>query len=323
MVDGPVRGRFAPTPSGFLHLGNALTALLAWLQVRQLGGDFILRVEDLDERRFHPVYADALLDDLRWLGIDWDEGPDVGGARGPYRQRDRLALYEAALAELRAQGRLYPCFCSRKQLTELAQAPHGLASEGPVYNGACRHLSAAERARRAKLKDPSWRFALPEVSVAFDDLAAGPQWFPPGTGGDFVVFRADGVFAYQLAVVVDDAAMGVTHVLRGADLLDSTPRQLHLYAALGWAPPLFAHVPLLCGADGARLAKRDQSVTLRSLRAAGATPERVTGYLAFAAGLLDHPEAVSPRELVSHFSFHRLRQPPRVAPADVENLVRA
>lgn len=296
-----MRGRFAPSPSGPLHIGNAFAALLAWLQVRNAQGVMILRIEDIDRDRSKPAYAAQILDDLRWLGLDWDEGPDIGGPFGPYRQSDRAALYEDAIARLNRAGHLYPCYCSRSELLSVARAPHGVASEGPSYPGTCRTLTAAQRARREAVKRPSLRFALPASDVDFTDLVLGPKRFPAGTGGDFVVRRADGLVAYQLAVTVDDAAMRVTDVLRGADLLDSTPRQILLYKALGLAPPRFAHVPLLVGRDGSRLAKRAGDLSLAALRAAGVPAQRLTGWLAHAAGLLVRPEPVRASDLIPLF----------------------
>lgn len=304
-----VRGRFAPTPSGFLHLGSALTALLAWLQIRQQDGVFVLRIEDVDIQRQRPIYTQAILDDLYWLGLNWDEGPDVGGPYAPYQQKDRITLYQTAFAQLQAQGLVYPCFCSRKDLFETARAPHGLPSEGP-YPGTCRQLSAAKQALRDKDKTPAWRFMVPAESVSFTDLVAGLQNFPPGIGGDFIIARADGIFSYQFTVVVDDAAMGITRVLRGNDLLDSTPRQLYLYHSLGLSLPIFAHVPLLFSPDGTRLAKRDHALSLRYLRTQGVQPERLIGYLAWLAGLLTHPEPVKAKELIPGFALDRVVRHP-------------
>jgi len=317
-----LRGRFAPTPSGHLHIGNARTALLAWLQVRAAGGQFVLRMEDIDKPRSRPALAEEILTDLRWLGLDWDEGPDVGGPYGPYVQSAREDLYQAALARLEQEGWLYPCYCSRAQIQAIASAPHGLASEGPVYPGTCRNLTPEERAQRAAAgKPPSLRFALPDEPLSFVDGVAGPQEVPPGSGGDFVVKRADGIFAYQLAVVVDDAAMAITDVLRGADLLDSTPRQIWLYRALGLPVPRFAHVPLLYGPDGQRLSKRHGAVAVAAMRAAGTPPEEVVGYLAYLSGLLERPEPVRPAELVPGFSLDRVpREPAVVTAAMLEKL---
>lgn len=315
-------GRFAPTPSGPLHLGNARTALLAWLQVRQAGGRFILRIEDIDRARSRQHLAEQACDDLRWLGLDWDEGPGVGGPHAPYVQSEREALYQEALDRLQRDGHLYPCYCSRAEIMAIASAPHGLASEGPAYPGTCRHLSPAALQERARSgKTPSLRFALPDEPIAFDDLIAGHQLFPAGAGGDFVVRRADGVIGYQLAVVVDDALMGVTHVIRGGDLLDSTPRQILLYRALGYPVPQFGHLPLLLGPDGARLAKRHGAVTVAGARAAGTPPEVLVGHLAHLSGLLDRPEPVQPADLVASFSLDRVpREPVRLPAALLETL---
>ncbi|KEO81835.1 tRNA glutamyl-Q(34) synthetase GluQRS [Tumebacillus flagellatus] len=304
------RGRFAPTPSGRLHIGNAQTALLAWLQMRAVGGEFVLRMEDIDRPRCKPEYAEQMLDDLRWLGLDWDEGPDTGGPHAPYVQSQRVDLYEQAVDKLWQDGRLYPCYCSRAELHGIAGAPHGLTSEGPVYLGTCRNLSPEERAAKEKVKTPSWRFKLPEHPLAFTDGVLGEQHVPAGAGGDFVVKRADGIFSYQIAVVVDDALMGITDVLRGADLLDSTPRQLLLYEALSWQAPQFAHVPMLHGPDGARLSKRDGAVMLTEMRQAGTRPEKLLGWLAYWCGLLDRPEPVQASDLIPAFDLAKLAQAP-------------
>ncbi|UUZ81768.1 tRNA glutamyl-Q(34) synthetase GluQRS [Paenibacillus sp. P26] len=281
-----IRGRFAPTPSGSLHIGNAFTALLSWLQVRQAGGQFVLRMEDIDKPRSRPEYAAQILDDLQWLGIDWDEGPDLGGPYGPYVQSERDAWYADALQRLGAEDRLYPCYCSRAELLSIASAPHGLSSEGPLYAGTCRDLTAEERAMKSAKKTPSLRFALPDHGIALEDGVAGPQVSLPGHGGDFVVRRADGIVSYQLAVVVDDAAMRITDVLRGTDLLDSTPRQLLLFEALGLPAPRYAHVPLLYGPDGERLSKRREAVTLAGIRACRDSSRAARG-LARAPGRAD------------------------------------
>lgn len=312
-----MRGRFAPTPSGLLHVGNAATALLAWLQVRQAGGRFILRMEDIDQPRCKPEYARQLVDDLRWLGLDWDEGPDCGGPYAPYTQSARTAYYEQALQRLNESGRLYPCYCSRSDLLSAASAPHGVGSEGPVYPGTCRRLSEEERRRRAARKTPALRFAASDRAVRFCDLAMGPQGFPPGSGGDFVVKRADGIFAYQLAVTVDDAAMRISDVLRGSDLLDSTPRQLMLYEALGLVPPRYAHVPMVFAPDGRRLSKRHKDVTLAALRRSNVAPECVVGRLAHLYGLIDKPSPVKPADLVGTLDLSRLPKGPVTLPAEV------
>lgn len=301
-----IRGRFAPTPSGLMHIGNARTALLAWLQIRSAGGGFILRMEDIDRPRSKPEYAERILDDLQWLGLDWDEGPDVGGPCGPYVQSERTGLYHAALEKLDGAGLVYPCYCSRAELMAVASAPHGLASEGPAYPGTCRSLTAGQREEKALRKTPALRFAVPDEALCYRDEAAGVQAFPPGAGGDFIVRRADGILAYQLAVVVDDAAMGVTDVLRGYDLLDSTPRQIWLYEALGLETPRFAHVPLLYGPDGERLSKRHGSVALSQMRVSGIRPEAVVGLLAYWSGLTDRIEPLKPSDLLRDFDLARV-----------------
>lgn len=283
------RGRYAPSPTGRLHLGNVRTALLAWLSSRLQGGAFVMRIEDLDAPRVLPDGEAVLLQDLRWLGLDWDEGPDVGGACAPYRQSARRALYDQAIAKLLASGRAFPCACSRGEVARAASAPHGPDDEGPRYPGTCRRLPAAEVHARAKAtgRQVTIRFAGDGQRIAFDDGVHGTVE-PLGAAGvdDFVLRKADGVAAYQLAVVVDDAAMAITEVVRGDDLLSSTPRQLALYQALGLPLPTFAHVPLLLdAATGERLAKRTRPPSLGSLREAGWTPEQLVGRLATSAGL--------------------------------------
>jgi glutamyl-tRNA synthetase len=289
-----------------MHIGNARTALLSWLQVRSAGGQFSLRMEDIDGPRSKPEYASRIPEDLRWLGLDWDEGPDIGGPYGSYVQSGRLGLYEEALERLRLAGRLYPCYCSRAELAAVASAPHGLASEGPAYPGTCRSLSREEQESKAQRKTPSIRFSVPQEPLAYMDEAAGLQAFPPGAGGDFIVRRADGIFAYQLAVVVDDAAMGVTDVLRGWDLMDSTPRQIWLFQALELPVPRFAHVPLLFGPDGSRLSKRHGAISLAAIRSAGTRPEDVVGYLAYWSGLTDRPEPLKAQELIPEFALGKV-----------------
>jgi len=295
------RGRFAPTPSGLLHIGNAFAALSAWLQMRQVDGEIVLRMEDIDKARARAEFADQILSDLQWLGLDWDEGPEEGGPHSPYVQSRREARYEEALDQLQRADRLYPCFCSRSDLASLASAPHGLASEGVAYPGFCRALTVEEREAKTAIKPPSQRFKMPTGRIAFHDGWQGQQAFDGAEIGDFVVKRADGMFSYQLAVTVDDAAMCITDVLRGADLLDSTPRQIALYEALGEQVPEFAHIPLLADESGSRLSKRDKSLTLASLRETGVAPERLLGLLAAMAGWIDRPVPVRARELVRLF----------------------
>jgi glutamyl-tRNA synthetase len=308
-----IRGRFAPSPTGSLHVGNARTALLAWLDVRSRGGLLAMRVEDLDGPRVRPGLEARILDELRWLGLDWDEGPDLGGPHGPYRQSERGAIHAEALDRLRGAGLSYPCFCSRAEISQASQAPHP-SDEGPRYPGTCRDLSRAEQAARGARRPPAWRFRVPDGPVSFLDRFHGECTFDVAASvGDFVVARADGVPAYQLAVAVDDAAMEVTDVLRGDDLLPSTARQLLIYRALGLSVPGFAHVPLVVGADGERLAKRHGALSVGELRARGLEPPAVVGLLAAASGLAPPGARVMPADLVAGFRLEAVpREPARV-----------
>jgi glutamyl/glutaminyl-tRNA synthetase len=260
------RGRLAPSPTGFLHRGHAATFLRAQERARAGHGTLILRIEDLDAARCKPEFDRALSEDLRWAGLDWGEGPDVGGPVGPYRQSERLAFYLAAWRKLASAGLIYACACSRRDVERASRAPHAGEQE-PIYAGCCRPARPA--VPEALLPDGrNWRFrTTPGEKVEFIDGAAGPQSFAAGRDfGDFIVWRKDGVPAYQLAVVVDDAAMRVTEVVRGEDLLASTAQQLLLYRALELAPPSFFHVPLITDENGVRLAKRAGAHSLRALR---------------------------------------------------------
>lgn len=300
-------GRYAPSPTGDLHLGNARTALIAWLWARRAGGRFLLRSEDLDTARVRAGCAQAQADSLAWLGLDWDGEPVA--------QSERTDRYEQALDALRERGALYECFCSRADVRRAASAPHG--PDGPLYGGVCRDLTAEERAQRRSLgRDPSLRARMDGVVEFSDDLAGPRRETLEQTTGDIVLRRSDGVVAYQLAVVVDDAAQGVTHVVRGADLLASTARQIRLHELLGLEPvPAYAHVPLLLGPDGERLAKRHGAVGLTELRTQGADPRAIVGWLAHSAGLLESARACRPAELVEHFDPSALtREPTRVDP---------
>ncbi len=297
------RGRYAPSPTGDLHLGNLRTALLAWLFARCAGGQFVLRVEDLDRPRTRRGATQRMLDDLRWLGIDWDEGPDVGGPYAPYMQSERQAIYAEYLQSLQDAGRIYPCYCSRAEIARAASAPH--EDEGQGYPGTCRHLSEAQRRElEAAGRRPSLRFRVDdERVVTFHDLLMGwQQQHVQNAVGDFILRRADGIFAYQFAVVVDDALMGINQVVRGADLLASTARQITLYEALGFAVPSFAHVPLVVDNEGKRLSKRLQSAGLEPLRAAAATPAQVVGQLAASCGLVEKGAAISAAELEQQYA---------------------
>jgi len=274
------RGRLAPSPTGLLHLGHARTFWIAAQRAAQHHGALVLRNEDLDPQRCREKCAQAMLEDLRWLGITWSEGPDCGGPYAPYSQSERRDCYLAAWRKLRDSGFIYPCTCSRKDLAEAATAPHDSDDE-PIYPGRCRSRSFEDAVRFARPAGVNWRFRVPEnETVEFTDLHLGPQQFLAGRDfGDFVVWRRDDVPAYQLAVVADDTAMRISEVVRGADLLKSTARQILLYRALGLNIPEFYHCDLLRDENGARLAKRHDALSIRRLRESGLGPEEIRSRL--------------------------------------------
>ena len=301
-----VKGRFAPSPSGRMHLGNLFSALLAWLSVRSRGGIMLLRMEDLDPDRCREEYAAQAARDLEWLGLDWDEGYGAGGSNGPYRQSERGEYYAAAFRALEEKGLTYPCYCTRAERLAVS-APH-LGESRDFYDGRCRRRTPEELARLAQSRKPAWRAAVPDREICFTAALQGP--FRENLArecGDFIIRRSDGVWAYQLAVTVDDGLMGVTEAARGLDLLSSTPRQIWLLEEMGFVPPAYAHVPLLLSADGRRLSKRDRDMDLEQLRRRKSSRE-LTGELAFLAGLLPKPEAVTPRELIPLFSWQKVKK---------------
>ncbi len=293
--------RLAPSPTGALHLGNARTFLINWLMARQNGWKIILRIEDIDGPRIKTSADQLAIDDLRWLGIDWDDGPIY--------QTARADLYREALDRLIAAGVAYPCVCSRKEIELAASAPH--AEDGAaVYPGTCRgRFASIAEAQHLSGKPPAIRFNAGQQTIEFLDAFAGPQRFETAALGDFVIAKADGTPAYQLAVVVDDAAMGVTHVVRGDDLLDSTPRQILLYRALGLEAmiPAYYHLPLVIGTDGRRLAKRHGDTRLATYRAAGMSADRLRAIIARWIGI-DAGETIAMAELLSAFDLDRLPQ---------------
>jgi glutamyl-tRNA synthetase len=294
----PYRGRFAPSPTGDLHLGSAAAALVAWLRARAAGGTFVLRVEDIDTPRLVAGSEERQLDDLGWLGLDWDEGPDVGGPHAPYRQSERGARYEAALARLETRRLAFRCDCSRSEIARIASAPHA-GEDGPRYPGTCRPFGMRERAWK---RPPTIRFAVePGVVAVFDRWQADSTQDVSAVVGDFVLRRGDGLWSYQLACVVDDLAMEISEVVRGSDLLASAPRQILLAGALGGEPPAFAHVPLVVAADGSRLAKRDGGTTLREWRRAGRPADALVGLLAQALGLRTTNAPLTARVLLRDF----------------------
>ena len=288
-------GRFAPTPSGRMHLGNVFAALIAWLSVRSRGGALVLRMEDLDTLRTSEEFAEILRQDLTWLGLDWDH------ETAPQSQRS--AVYDRYFSQLEEMGLLYPCYCTRSQLHSV-NAPH-LSDGTYVYPGTCRNLTDAEKAAFGRY--PAWRVKVPDRQYRLTDLCQGP--FAQNLSadcGDFVVRRADGVYVYQLAVTVDDGEAGVTEVVRGVDLLGSAPRQIYLQELFGFPHPEYGHVPLLVAPDGRRLSKRDKDLDLGALRLRK-KPEEIIGALAHSSGLLERYEPISAKELAGEFSWEKLK----------------
>ncbi len=300
----PVTGRFAPSPTGRMHMGNIFTALLSWLSARSSGGRWILRIEDLDPQRSRKEYARILEDDLHWLGLDWDEGgTESGGPSGPYCQSERTAFYSEALERLRATGLTYPCTCTRADIMA-TQAPH--QSDGRViYGGRCRPATLPCHTPLPACPHAT-RLWVPDRQISFTDEVFGSVSTSLASHcGDFVLRRADGAWAYQLAVVVDDALMGVTEVVRGADLLLSTAQQLYLYDLLGLKAPRWAHVPLLCNSAGRRLSKRDASLSMETLRR-DYTAQQLTGILGRIAGLTAEERPCSPSDLTELFRWDKI-----------------
>lgn len=298
-----MKGRFAPTPSGRMHLGNVASSLVAWLSARSQGGKMVLRIEDLDPHAQNRNNSKLIEDDLAWLGLSWDEGP--------YYQSERSELYADAIERLRSAGLTYPCFCTRSEL-HAATAPH--ASDGTyVYAGTCRDLSLAEVSKRSLERPPALRLRADVAqggapTIAFDDLAYGHREENLLTEcGDFLIQRSDGVIAYQLAVVVDDALMGVDEVVRGCDLLGSVARQIYLQNLLGYGHPTYGHIPLLVAPDGKRLSKREHSLDLGELRARYANPEQLLGTIACHLGFIEKPDPICAHDLISEFSWQKLR----------------
>lgn len=311
-----VVGRFAPTPSGFLHLGNVFCSLLAWLYAKSSGGRIVLRIEDLDPQRCTRQNADRLARDLEWLGLIWDEGAYASEDSESYFQSQRSEIYARYFAQLQQQELIYPCFCSRAEL-HAAEAPH--LSDGRVlYAGTCRHLTLAEREAKAQKRAPAYRLWVQDKPISFNDGHYGPQSYNlTEESGDFIVRRSDGVFAYQLAVTIDDALMGITQVVRGCDLLSSTPMQLYLYALLGFTPPSFCHIPLLVDATGRRLSKRDGDLEIASLRQAYGSPEPIIGLLAYLAGQIERPEPLKVVDLLPLFDARKIPSNNIVVPSDL------
>ena len=317
-----MRGRLAPSPTGALHLGNARSFLIAWLSVRSRGGSLVMRMEDLDHPKVKPGAASEAYEDLRWLGLDWDEGPDVGGEFSPYVQSQRRELYRAALRQLVAEDHVYPCVCSRADVEEAQSAPH-LGNEHTMrYPGTCRGRFRSWEEAVAELPEgrlPAWRFRVEAGTSVFEDGVCGRQPLELSEAtGDFALARDPDGASYMLAVVVDDAAMGITEVVRGGDLLDATHAQIAIQKALGLPSPQYIHVPLVVAEDGRRLAKRHGDTRIQSLREVGVSPEKVIGLLAWWCGWAAFGELLSPRALLARFDLATLRREPAILTTSVK-----
>jgi len=305
MQNREYHGRFAPSPTGMLHVGSARTALIAWCAARHSGGRFTIRIEDLDLPRVIPGMMKIQMKDLEWFGIDWDAGPDVGGAHAPYLQSFRHTHYQAALDELYTQERLFPCTLSRKDLREMASEPRGSTL---VYPRNMRPVHISPDWYTDISRPVTIRLKVPDQRIEFVDQICGFQEENVAIAvGDYALRRKDGIFAYQLAVAVDDLRMEITEVIRGRDLLDSTARQLVLMDLLGGVRPTYAHIPLVLNANGEKLSKRDTSLSIATLRTSGSSSERLVGYLAWSLGLLSRPYPLSARDLVQHFDWNVMK----------------
>jgi nondiscriminating glutamyl-tRNA synthetase len=302
---GP-RVRFAPSPTGELHVGNARTALFNWFFARRYDGNFILRIEDTDQERTSKVYKESLIEDLKWLSIDWDEGPEKGGEFGPYHQIERLHIYESCLKKLIADDKVYPCYCSEEEL-EVERTSLLSMRMMPRYMGKCRHLSAEKRKRfEEEGRKPTFRFIVEGGPIEFNDLIRGAMKFQGEAIGDFIIIRSNGIPAYNFAVVIDDHFMKISHVIRGEDHLSNTAIQILLYKALGFPPPVFAHHSLIFGKDRTKLSKRHGSVSVREFREKGFLPEALLNYLSLLGSSLEEGREIAPiQELISMFSLDR------------------
>ncbi|WP_456342464.1 glutamate--tRNA ligase [Thermovibrio sp.] len=310
-----VRVRFAPSPTGFMHVGNARTALFNYLFARHHGGDFVLRIEDTDTERHSEEAVKVIYEALRWMGLDWDEGPDKGGPYGPYRQSERLDIYREFIEKLKEKGLVYECYCTQQELDQMRkeQLERG---EPPRYTGKCRHLTEEEKARlRAEGRKPVLRFKVPEDRVIrFKDLVKGEiEINSRQLGGDFVIVRSNGMPVYNFVVVVDDALMKITHVIRGEDHISNTPKQILLYEALGFETPQFAHLPMILGPDRSKLSKRHGSTSVKEFREKGYLPEAFTNFLALLGWYpKDGKEILSLEELIERFDIKDVNSAPAV-----------
>jgi nondiscriminating glutamyl-tRNA synthetase len=309
-----VRVRFAPSPTGYLHVGGARTALFNWLFARHEGGQFILRIEDTDVERSEQALENMLLEDLAWLGLTWDEGPGHEGDFGPYRQSERVALYRERAAHLVGEGKAYPCFCTGEELERKKEARLG-AGQAPRYDGTCRNLDTAARERkRAEGRPESVRFIVPESDERrLNDVIRGLVVFPAGMVGDFIIMRSNGLPTYNFAATIDDSVMAITHVIRGEEHLSNTVRQIMLYEALGLAMPRFAHIPLILGPDRSKLSKRHGAPNINNFRERGFPAEAIVNYLAFLGwSSPGGAEILSIEELIRDFTLDRVSASPGI-----------
>ena len=306
MISSKPRVRFAPSPTGDLHVGNARTALFNWLFAKHYGGSFILRIEDTDQERTFRIFENNLLEDLKWLSLDWDEGPEKGGKFGPYHQIERLDSYSKYLKKLMTDDRVYPCYCTEDELEEERLSLLSMRMM-PRYMGKCRYLTDTQRgALESKGRKPAFRFKVEAGPIEFDDLIRGPMKFEGEAIGDFIIVRSNGIPSYNYAVVIDDHLMGITHVIRGEDHLSNTAIQMLLYRALDFASPFFAHHSLILGKDRSKLSKRHGSVSVREFRSKGILPAALLNYLALLGGSLgEKKEFASIDEIIDMFSLDR------------------
>lgn len=314
----PVRGRFAPSPTGYMHLGNAWSFLVCWLAARKTQGTLVFRIEDIDPDRSKPEFVAGLVEDFSWLGLDWDEGAGKQGAFGPYTQSESTGIYEQVVEALQKDGLVYPCYCTRKELRSLASAPHK-GDYGSAYPEICLNLSDVERREfESQGRRSSMRLHCDKDAIRFFDVLHGDccmSW--KDCGGDFPIRRSDGVFAYQLAVVVDDIRQGITQIVRGEDILHCTPRQVYLYELLGCTPPEYIHLPLVIDHEGERLAKRHGHFELRKMREQGISAEAVLGYIAYLGGLQPTCSCIDVHGLLNEFSIDKINTHPLKLEKDV------
>jgi nondiscriminating glutamyl-tRNA synthetase len=308
------RVRFAPSPTGMLHVGNARTALYNWLFARHNGGEFVLRVEDTDVERSQARYETQLIEDLRWLGLDWSEGPQIGGPYGPYRQSERLEIYQQHTGQLLSEGKAYRCFCTAEELEQERQAALR-EQRTQVYSGKCRTLTATEASERAATGEGfAIRLAVPEGPLRFHDIVRGDVEFASESVGDFIIVRSSGIPVYNYVVTIDDALMHITHVIRGDDHISNTPRQVAIYQAFGWTPPQFAHLSTILGSDRERLSKRHGATSVASFREMGILPQALDNYLALLGWGAEGGtrETFTREELIAEFKLERVTPSPAV-----------